>query len=99
MTRARMGEKRRCLSCNTAFFDLNRSPIICPKCAEVFQLIEPVRSSVGRSRAFQNRGRWTTPLSEPSTLDITESAAADANASAEGTDEKNSEIEVVEEGA
>ena len=28
--------KRRCNSCGTKFFDLNRDPIVCPKCMAVF---------------------------------------------------------------
>jgi uncharacterized protein (TIGR02300 family) len=45
MARVEVGEKRRCLSCATPFFDLNRTPIVCPKCAAVFQVVEVVRSS------------------------------------------------------
>ena len=26
------GEKRRCMGCNTLFFDMQRSPVICPHC-------------------------------------------------------------------
>jgi uncharacterized protein (TIGR02300 family) len=44
MTKAELGEKRRCLSCNTPFFDLQRTPIVCPKCAAVFQVVELFRS-------------------------------------------------------
>ena len=44
MAKAELGEKRRCLSCNTPFFDLARTPILCPKCAAVFKVVEIVRS-------------------------------------------------------
>lgn len=101
MKRAGMGEKRRCLSCNTAFFDLDRAPIVCPKCAVVFQVIEPVRSSVGRIGAFQNRTRWAPPLSKPSPVDsVPESDdEADADLSPDVTGEETPEIEVIEESA
>jgi uncharacterized protein (TIGR02300 family) len=36
VTEAALGTKRRCLSCGTAFFDLRRDPIICPRCQAVF---------------------------------------------------------------
>ena len=26
------GEKRRCMGCNTLFFDMQRSPVLCPHC-------------------------------------------------------------------
>jgi uncharacterized protein (TIGR02300 family) len=55
MAKADLGEKRRCLSCTTLFFDLNRNPIVCPKCAAVFQVVEIVRSSTkyARPRPFE----------------------------------------------
>jgi len=31
-----LGSKRQCASCSTKFFDLNRNPIVCPKCGTVF---------------------------------------------------------------
>jgi len=36
MAKAEWGAKRRCLSCSAAFYDLNKSPIICPKCGTEF---------------------------------------------------------------
>ncbi|WP_036288111.1 TIGR02300 family protein [Methylosinus sp. PW1] len=44
MAKAELGAKRRCLSCGAAFFDLNREPITCPKCAAIFQVVELPRS-------------------------------------------------------
>ncbi len=37
MAKPELGAKRQCQSCGTKFFDLNRDPIICPKCGTVFQ--------------------------------------------------------------
>lgn len=34
------GTKRQCKSCNAKFYDLQRSPIVCPKCNTVFELEE-----------------------------------------------------------
>ena len=69
MTRVGMGKKRRCLSCNTAFFDLNRAPVVCPKCAEVFHVVDPLRSSVVKG-GFVSRAKPYSPASEPSPVDI-----------------------------
>ncbi|QGM45459.1 TIGR02300 family protein [Methylocystis heyeri] len=44
MSRAELGVKRRCLSCNKAFFDLNRAPPVCPNCQTVFEVIEIAHS-------------------------------------------------------
>jgi uncharacterized protein (TIGR02300 family) len=32
-----LGAKRQCQACAAKFFDLNRDPIVCPKCGTVFQ--------------------------------------------------------------
>jgi uncharacterized protein (TIGR02300 family) len=44
-----LGVKRRCLSCAAPFFDLNRTPIACPKCGALFQVVELAHS----------RPKWT----------------------------------------
>lgn len=36
MAKPEWGTKRRCLSCSAAFYDLNKSPIVCPKCGTEF---------------------------------------------------------------
>jgi len=43
-TKAELGIKRRCLSCEAPFFDLHRAPIICPKCGAAFQVVEIAHS-------------------------------------------------------
>ena len=37
MAKPELGTKRQCQNCSAKFFDLNKDPIICPKCATVFQ--------------------------------------------------------------
>jgi uncharacterized protein (TIGR02300 family) len=36
VAKAEWGLKRTCLSCNAKFYDMNRSPILCPKCGAAF---------------------------------------------------------------
>jgi uncharacterized protein (TIGR02300 family) len=36
MAKPEWGNKRRCLSCGAAFYDLSKSPILCPKCGTEF---------------------------------------------------------------
>jgi uncharacterized protein (TIGR02300 family) len=49
VTKAELGVKRRCLSCNKPFFDLNRAPIVCPSCDAVFQAVEMAHSPPKRA--------------------------------------------------
>jgi uncharacterized protein (TIGR02300 family) len=38
LAKAELGTKRLCQSCGAKFYDLNRSPIVCPKCETVLDL-------------------------------------------------------------
>jgi uncharacterized protein (TIGR02300 family) len=41
-----LGTKRQCQNCGAKFFDLAKDPIVCPKCATVYQVASmPARSS------------------------------------------------------
>lgn len=37
MAKPELGTKRQCQNCGSKFYDLQRDPIICPKCGTVFQ--------------------------------------------------------------
>ncbi|MES0870087.1 TIGR02300 family protein [Pseudovibrio denitrificans] len=38
MARPELGTKRLCAACGAKYYDLNRDPIICPKCGDMFDL-------------------------------------------------------------
>ncbi len=44
MAKPELGSKRQCLNCGAKFFDMNRDPILCPKCGTVFQVAPPTRA-------------------------------------------------------
>lgn len=48
MVKPELGGKRQCQNCGTKFFDMNRDPIVCPKCATVFQAAPLARSAAAR---------------------------------------------------
>ena len=50
MVKPELGGKRQCQNCGTKFFDMNRDPIVCPKCATVFQAA-PLARAPARSAA------------------------------------------------
>jgi uncharacterized protein (TIGR02300 family) len=98
MIKAELGQKRRCLGCNAAFFDLNRTPIVCPRCSDVFQVVEPIRSSPGRIAAFQNRAKWRSPQAEAQTnAIIPESEDVEADVVPSTDEGENPEVETIEE--
>ena len=48
MAKLEWGRKRNCPSCNTKYYDLNKSPIICPSCGSEFNTDLLLRSRKGR---------------------------------------------------
>ena len=54
-TRAKRGTKRVCQSCEVRFYDLARSPIVCPACQAVFT---PVEQPVFQARAPSGKSGW-----------------------------------------
>jgi uncharacterized protein (TIGR02300 family) len=55
VTKPELGTKRRCTSCDTKFFDLNKDPIVCPKCMAVFA---PPQPDPVPSRRAPGRQAW-----------------------------------------
>ena len=59
MAKPELGSKRQCLSCASKFYDLNKDPIICPKCGAVFQVtaVKARPEPVAAPRAVPSRSR------------------------------------------
>ena len=67
MASANWGTKRRCSTCGAAFYDLNRDPVICPKCHNAYvatprvpvrggsriRAVEPPPPDVAEASAFE----------------------------------------------
>ena len=49
MAKPEWGKKRICSSCNTRYYDLNKSPIICPSCGAEFDPNDYLKSRKGKS--------------------------------------------------
>ena len=49
MAKPEWGKKRICSSCNTKYYDLNKSPIICPSCGAEFDPNDYLKSRKGKS--------------------------------------------------
>src|SRR5215471_17149972 len=45
LAKPELGSKRQCQNCGAKFFDLNKDPIVCPKCGTVFQGAARVRAA------------------------------------------------------
>ena len=49
MAKPEWGKKRICSSCNTRYYDLNKSPIICPSCGAEFDPNDYLKTRKGKS--------------------------------------------------
>ena len=48
MPKPDLGSKRQCQNCSAKFFDLNKDPIVCPKCGTVYQ-VTPLSARASRA--------------------------------------------------
>ena len=49
MTKSELGTKRICSNCNVKFYDLHKSPIICPTCETVLEPPAPISAKPRRA--------------------------------------------------
>ena len=64
MAKPELGTKRQCQNCGAKFFDLNKDPIICPKCATVFQ------GATARARPTAKPEEEEAELSTPAGVEV-----------------------------
>ena len=63
MAKPELGAKRQCQACGAKFFDLNREPIVCPKCGTVFH-------GAARARAPVKEDEEDAELVTPQGVDV-----------------------------
>ena len=51
MAKPELGIKRLCAGCGAKFYDLNKDPIVCPKCSTVFEVAPTARPRPDAARA------------------------------------------------
>ncbi|KUO61632.1 MAG: hypothetical protein APF80_11095 [Alphaproteobacteria bacterium BRH_c36] len=72
VTKNARGTKHRCLSCELPFYDLARTPIVCPNCSETFvpvvaatpRLSEPKPISNGRRAPWSQKKASAEPVAD-----------------------------------
>jgi uncharacterized protein (TIGR02300 family) len=86
-----LGAKRQCQNCGAKFFDLNRDPIVCPKCATVFQAAAPVRAASRAAAA--NDDEETEVETDTAAAETVSLEDVEASEKAETTTEDDLEVE------
>ncbi|HKH81152.1 MAG TPA: TIGR02300 family protein [Methylovirgula sp.] len=69
MAKPELGNKHHCQQCGTKFFDLNRNPVLCPKCGAVQQVAS---ARVARASAPEKEEAEADPGVELVSLDEVE---------------------------
>jgi hypothetical protein len=111
--KAMRGTKRTCQACEVRFYDLARSPIVCPACGAHFTpAAAPVVHSSARPAPFSNKTGWRSqafkrsqpilPVSDPKSSDPSDPAVEDETEETVSVDSEDSVVldqEQDEEGA
>jgi uncharacterized protein (TIGR02300 family) len=63
VTKPQLGNKHHCQNCGTRFFDLNKSPITCPKCGTISQAA-PLSRTVHSAAAADEDDSEVLPVAE-----------------------------------
>jgi uncharacterized protein (TIGR02300 family) len=100
MSKPVRGSKRVCQSCGARFYDLGRTPIVCPACQTVYQVTQPTSRRGERALPPQMRVK-IEPEVEVVTLEVSETISIEEveEAGAEVTIEEEEEIVDLGEGA
>ncbi len=92
MAKPELGSKRQCQSCGAKFFDMNRDPIICPKCGATFQAAAMTRAA---PRAAVADDEADVDTAGPEIVSLDEAAADEEKDAVAGADD----IELEDDGA
>ena len=95
MAKPELGTKRLCGSCGAKFYDLNKNPIVCPKCDTVMELAAVAPR--GRPEPARPVASAEEEVTVPETAEAEFVSLEEADAEAEGKKVEGETIEGVEE--
>jgi uncharacterized protein (TIGR02300 family) len=67
LAKPELGNKHQCQNCGAKFFDLNKDPIVCPKCGTVFQVAAAARA---RPAAKAEEEEEETEVATPTGVEV-----------------------------
>lgn len=93
MAKPELGTKRLCTNCGAKFYDLNKDPIVCPKCDTVMELATVAARARPETAAASAAAVAEEEVVAPETAEAEFVSLEEADAEAQG---KKPEAEVVE---
>lgn len=96
MVKPELGTKRTCVSCGTRFYDLTKSPAVCPKCGTEQPVEQPRLRRASGNLADEKRVKKPLPVddAEPDAVEEPEEAAEDEDDVIESTDDLDDDDEI-----
>ena len=88
MTKPELGTKRLCANCSAKFYDLNKEPIVCPKCNTVYVVAPVVTRGRPDAAAAAARPAAAAPVEEVAVAEPQEAefvSLEEAEAEAQGS--------------
>ena len=70
MAKPELGTKRVCVACSTRFYDLTKSPAICPKCGTEQPIEQPRPRRTGGNVVEDKRPKKPTPAPEDADVEV-----------------------------
>jgi len=70
MAKPELGTKRVCVSCGARFYDLTKSPAVCPKCGTEQPVEQPRPRRTGGNVVEDKRPKKPTPAPEDADVDV-----------------------------
>jgi uncharacterized protein (TIGR02300 family) len=99
MTKPELGTKRLCANCSARYYDLNKTPITCPKCGTPFAVVTTTtrsrveqRAVVSQREVEPEKARSETELTSPEEVE-TEDVETDETAKDDSEDTMIEEAE------
>lgn len=90
MAKPEWGGKHRCTHCGKAFYDLHRSPILCPACGKPHEPESPLKSR--RGRAEDERAAAAARAELAAAVPVAEPEAVEAPVVADVVGDKDTEV-------
>ena len=97
MTKPELGTKRLCTNCSARYYDLNKTPITCPKCGAPFEVVATTARTRVEQRAVVSQPE-VAPEEAPSENSLDENGTEDTETEETARDDsEDTLIEDVEE--
>lgn len=98
MAKPELGTKRLCTNCSTKFYDLNKEPIVCPKCHTVMELATvAARARPETAAAAEAAASAEEEVVAPETAEAEFVSLEEADAEAQGKKPEGEAVEGAEE--